>query len=738
MKITVITPFDSSNYGAFLQAYCLKVFLEKQGHQVFHLKVRSEDYIRSLFYHDVPITRKEKYLPGYYVKKKQFGLQKYELFMKEQTCFNTTENPEGSDLVILGSDEIWNLQKTAFAEPAFWGNESVPAISYAASIGNMPNDYPQYFENHMQQLRTLKTFLVRDERTKRFVEENTGRSAEIVCDPTMLIPLSEYGREFHDQYLDNNRCLLVYSYDITSSEAKAIRKYAKENRLKVVACCFNHPWADYQLHCGPLDFSSVIRQCEALLTTTFHGTIFGVLNHANFITVSRSIKTDYLLEELGLEGRRINGKLSVAELSELFGSAIDYSPVIKKIEILRNQSADRLLNAIQVNGRSAFETLDCFINNCTGCFLCKYVCPVNAISISEDCYGKTIPLIDAAKCIHCNACRKMCPQLNGVDSVIPEKCLAVRGKDEQEIYGSSSGGVGFLLAKQMILNGGKVCGCVVEDGTARHRLISDLSNLELLKGSKYVQSDISEMFPIIKQELESETDILFIGTPCQVAAMRKVFGRYDNFYCADIICHGVPPMNYLDQHIKTTTGVNDYDSFSFRGMPVDFTFKVFRKNSLIHEKFKDEDSYYYSFLKGLSYRENCYSCKYAEPKRVGDITLGDFWKINTKTLRNEYSGNISMAAINNQKGAVMFDAVKCGTVWEERDYMEAVRGNPQLRRPALRNSKRNSFLINYFKKKDFDSAVNSTALSKDMKRSRIAKSWLGKVLRELRKAATEK
>lgn len=348
MNITVITPFDSSNFGAYLQAYCLKKQLENMGHTVSHALTRSSEYVIGLYYKDKPVRKKHKLFRWKFEKAKKYGQRKLKLFRKDQKVFNITNDLSKADAYVLGSDEIWNIRKNAFRNEIFWGINLTPAISYASSIGNAQLSMFKENPKYINAVDKLSSVLVRDIRTKEFVESNTNKKAEIVCDPTMLIPVENYGEELNDTYISNNKCFLVYAYYVSKSEKKAIKAYAKENGLKVVSCCFYHDWCDYQCECRPLQFSSLIRQCESVFTITFHGSIFSILNHANFVSVPISEKTNQLLQQFGLEKRLLpESDFSKERLCEILnGEKPDYKEIEEKIKVIRNSSIEKLNTAL--------------------------------------------------------------------------------------------------------------------------------------------------------------------------------------------------------------------------------------------------------------------------------------------------------------------------------------------------------------------------------------------------------
>ena len=782
MNITVVTPYDSSNYGAFLQAYCLQQYLVSAGHSVTHIPTRPADYVEALYFHRMPVTKKEKLIPGVYRRHTAYGKKKYELFSRAQKAFHVTEDLSDTELIVLGSDEIWNVKNPVFAASVFWGKINIPTISYAASVGDADEETFRSFPDQIEQLRRLKCALVRDENTRRFVEAHSGLKPEIVCDPTILWPVDRYGEECEDPYVRKHNCLLVYSYGLSKKEIREIRSYAKKKHLKTVSCCFPNRWCDHQVECGPLAFSSLIRQCREYYTSTFHGTIFGLLNHAKFVCSTEHPKTLHLLQQFGLEDRLLRKEnFSADALADIFSRRIAYKKVDRIVLQMREQSGQKLEEAIRLAVRTGqddkpdekaaensagiipgktdditggkagealvakvaetpdsgagdkFDPMICFPNECTGCFACRQACHQDAVRIVTDAQGRKLPLIDEDKCIRCGACKAVCPGRNKSSLHEIRACYAARGRNEEEIRDSSSGGMAALLSQSMVREGGVVCGAVVRDRRVIHVCASTLEETAAFKGSKYVQSDISESYEEIRGMLKDGRRVLFIGTPCQVDAMNRFFGRNTGFYTADIICHGVPPMEYLTKHLADITGGHSFDGFRFRGSTDDFTLKVFDGSEILYAKHETEDPYFHAFLTSMTYRENCYNCKYTCSRRAGDLTLGDFWGLDHSTLKNTYEGNISVVLVNTEKGQELFEMIRPLLVCEERETAEAVAGNPQLRRPSMKHKDRTAFISAYMKSGDFRTAVAATGLEQEMKRLQFGRTGKGKVYVRIKK-----
>ena len=724
MKIGVVTPYDSSNFGAFLQAYCLKKAIEKMGHEVIHIRNRSDDEAKKLYYHEKPIGKKEKIMPWKFKNDREFGKEKYRIFREAQTVFNIkTISDSKADLFVLGSDEIWNINHNVFKDTHFWGAKMNPAISYAASMGNADDEEYKKYPEIVNCLNNLELALVRDEKTKNMVERYSNTETHIVCDPTMLLPIEEYYPDIDDEYIKEHECLLVYAYKtIRENEKKAILETARKLNLKTVACCFNHSWCDHQIQCSPLQFSSLIRQCKAVVTTTFHGTMFCILNHANFVSITASVKTSQLLEMCDLKSKalkreEVNADMLVQCLSN---QMYDIEKIDLTVENVRKKSLELLENAInQSLCKKTFDYQICEYKNCTGCLACINKCPREAINYVIDKEGKSLPLIDAKKCIKCGLCKKVCPNNCKIQNNIPMKCYAAQIPDIKRREKSSSGGIAAMLAELYIQRGGSVYGAVVQNGgNVEHIRATSESEIIKFRGSKYVQSYINNSFGQVKKDLENGKKVLFTGTPCQIAGLRSFLGKEgisENLLCVDIICHGVPPYQYLRQHISTIDVNKEMKDFTFRGGSLDFHLVLYDKNKkIIYDKDQYHDEYYYSFLKSYIYRRNCYECRYAKESRVGDITIGDFWGINREELKTNMQGRISVVLVNTEIGKKIFEEIKPSLTYEQREVREAVAGNPQLRRPAVKNQEYDKFIKAYIKEQDFNRAIKATSVKRQI------------------------
>lgn len=336
---------------------------------------------------------------------------------------------------------------------------------------------------------------------------------------------------------------------------------------------------------------------------------------------------------------------------------------------------------------------------CTGCSACFNICPKSAISMVEDDFGFVYPKIDLEVCFDCGICSQICPANNSLDFLTPQKVYAAINKNQFDYHTATSGGIATLFARDFIKKGGSVYGVAFSkhDINFEHIRIECDADIEKIKGSKYVQSDTSNVFVKIRQDLENDLYVLYIGTPCQVAGLKNYLKKdYSKLLTCDLVCHGTPSQKMLKEHLENFICLQDVKKISFRDKQ-GFYLTVYGKEDVIYRKRNFNDVFYLGFLKSLFYRESCYNCKYAQHKRFSDITLGDFWGFDTQ--KGEFpattSNGLSLVLINTEKGNTFFEDIKDDLIYLERTLSEAVAGNRQLRHPSVKHKNYEKFIKAY-------------------------------------------
>ncbi len=195
----------------------------------------------------------------------------------------------------------------------------------------------------------------------------------------------------------------------------------------------------------------------------------------------------------------------------------------------------------------------CPKDKCTGCAACFNACGKKAITMTEDSCGYVHPQIDNELCVDCGLCTKVCPVNTKISLRYPLDCYAATVKSDEELLSCASGGIATELSRYVIDNGGVVYGCTGKDIRYVHHIRVDCKeDLQFLKGSKYVQSFIGETYKAVKNDLQTEKLVLFVGTPCQVAGLQGFLRQkdYPNLITADLVCHGVPSQRMLNDNIS--------------------------------------------------------------------------------------------------------------------------------------------------------------------------------------------
>lgn len=330
----------------------------------------------------------------------------------------------------------------------------------------------------------------------------------------------------------------------------------------------------------------------------------------------------------------------------------------------------------------------CDYEQCYGCCSCYNRCPKNAIFMGHDNWGNLVPIIDEEKCIDCGLCIKVCPAIQKTNFSIPESAYAAITKDEKDYESTSSGGIATALSKYVIHNKGIVYGAAFVNSTAEvnHVRVDSLERLEQLKGSKYVQSNISHAFKLVKKDLDADCKVIFIGTPCQVDGLHTYLKKdYKNLITVNFVCHGVPSGKLFCEHIKEIVDERENLNIQFR-LKNRFQLTVQKGEKILSIPFY-KDYYFLGFMRKLFYRNACFTCKYAQPERVGDLTIGDFWGFEEKKpFPVEHPNGLSLILINSKKGRDFFEKIKESLIFQERTVSEAIKGNPQLNYPSKKNA----------------------------------------------------
>ena len=296
-------------------------------------------------------------------------------------------------------------------------------------------------------------------------------------------------------------------------------------------------------------------------------------------------------------------------------------------------------------------------NQCVGCYACITVCPHKALKMQVDVKGVLKPFVMDA-CIKCGLCSKVCPIIN---SDFQEKyyfrLLGGWSNSEQVQLASSSGGIFSEIAEQILNKRGYVVGAVWEDGRVKHKIISEKEDLVLLRGSKYQQSqNLDVIYSQVKGLVNQGKVVLFSGLPCQVAAIKRIVNS-DLLLTVSVVCLGVPSWRVLQKHLAERYADRKIDKINFRNKQkgwTHFSIEYLEQNAVVDLVEHTKDLFYRLFNAKLIISPACFSCKFNECPRVGDITLGDYWGVE----KQFYNPNgVSVVILSSQQGEKIVNAL---------------------------------------------------------------------------------
>lgn len=307
-------------------------------------------------------------------------------------------------------------------------------------------------------------------------------------------------------------------------------------------------------------------------------------------------------------------------------------------------------------------------SQCTGCGACANICKKNAITLRARDGNFLFPEVDTSKCTNCGRCRKICPCLKK-SNAISEKGFPIGYGcyiDDCEVRKkSTSGGAFTAIADYVFAKGGVVCGAAFVDGhTVRHVIVDDKKDLDLLHGSKYVQSFIGDIYRDVKQYLELNRYVLFTGTPCQVAGLKSFLGKdYFSLVTVDLFCHGVPSQKLFDEYLDEITdgNISSVKNFKFRNKEVNGWKDFYITFDYSKGKYQcpgNEDVYFQGFRDCLTLRKSCTNCKFSRLPRQGDFTIGDFLSLARRELNLTDDKGASTLIVNNSKAKSILDSIK--------------------------------------------------------------------------------
>lgn len=336
------------------------------------------------------------------------------------------------------------------------------------------------------------------------------------------------------------------------------------------------------------------------------------------------------------------------------------------------------------------------VDSCTSCSACIDICPKGCIEMKNSVLGHE-KAFASDLCIECAACLKVCPQIVFPKGKQPIKAVASWNPDLTQREKSSSGGTATVLSEHFIEDGGVVYGCkfFLPFGF-KHVRCDTKTSLSALRGSKYVQSDMSGVYAQISQDLKKGKKVLFIGIPCQVAGVNNFFkAKNHNLYTIDLLCHGVASTTMLKKSLPKKMQYAQISNVTFRNN-LFYQVGLWDMEKKIWERAANREWFLKGFLKDIFSKESCFSCKYACNQRMGDLTLGDFWGTFPKGIACDRSKGVNICVVNSTKGAELMLRSESVLRGVEVSLEDELNGNLQFNKHANKTWRRILFkVLNY-------------------------------------------
>jgi len=318
--------------------------------------------------------------------------------------------------------------------------------------------------------------------------------------------------------------------------------------------------------------------------------------------------------------------------------------------------------------------------------------------------GFLFPTIEESQCINCDVCQRVCPLLNSIE-IKPIASYGAQALDEEIRKESSSGGVFSELALLVLSENGFVAGAAYDDFfSVEHIIINSEQELYKLRGAKYSQSALGDIFQTVKQVLLGGKLVLFSGTPCQIAGLKGFLGKdYDNLLCIDFVCHGVPSPMVWQKYVRYRSDMDNQGN-----MPININLR-----SKITGWSRYKYSNIYEYMNGKTYqsqsgndlfmrlftgnyilRDSCEKCDFKGVHRASDITVGDFWGIWNLDPEFDDNKGTSLIITNTPKGEVYVHKIKQKLRMKEFDIHDSTKENPSYINRSKSSKYKNTVLEN--------------------------------------------
>lgn len=333
--------------------------------------------------------------------------------------------------------------------------------------------------------------------------------------------------------------------------------------------------------------------------------------------------------------------------------------------------------------------------------------------MKPDTEGFLYPTPDPQICVQCGICEQVCPILNVEDrgENVLQTIIGYHRKMDTRLA-SSSGGIFSLIAEAVLRQGGKVYGVSFDENFEAHHIgIDNISNLQSLQGSKYMQSRIEQTYQQVRSDLHTGRLVLFSGVACQIAGLKHYLKQdYSNLITVDVLCHGVPSPLVWKKYLEWQSSKyqDDVKKVFFRKKNQGWKrFEVelhFSRGEIYHQPFY-QDPFMRLFLSNICLRPSCHQCCFKALERQSDITLGDCWGIQDYLPQMDDDQGTSVILIHTECGHKIISQLFDQMYYQRAETDRALPPTADSRKSVAQHPKRKLFFNKLAKSKDMDRIV---------------------------------
>ena len=724
-KIGILTFHQANNYGAAIQAFALKCYCETLGYEAHIINYKSlgnadkitpfQDFMqesnkKKAF---IKLVRSLMSLVGDKKRASMFLEFRHKYFDESMQCHTLKDIADLKyDVYIAGSDQIWNYQITSMKfDPVFFlqFNNKARRIIYAASSQDtpFPLDWELKFKKMLEKTDAIVS--IREKKLADYVSALTNHTFPVVADPTILA-----GKEILDKiptYRKNSTpYILIYQIDSNPYSDVSVKTLEKKFKRPVYTMTVPRLGSIHgrKGDAGPEEFMGLLKNADFLVTNSFHGIALSLIYEKQFYVYENGgvmSRIDGLLKQAGLLNRKIklvrdidlNNKIDYAKVTPMIKTMQGYAREFLQ-EALKGNTVQPLMEAASMDNKRV-SVKDKRREECCGCSACADICPVKAIEMKTDEEGFLYPVINNDKCINCKMCDNVCSfekvQKRPKPFDLP-LAYGVKYKIQSERESSRSGAAFIGISNVVLQNNGVVYGAVMQsDFSVKHMRAENTKQRDEMKKAKYVQSTMVGICAGIEKDLRDNREVLFSGTPCQVAGVKSYLHMKkipdDKFYSCDLVCHGVPSpliwkknIKFIEEKYHTQIVEANFrdKEFGWDSHCESFILKG-RKKKVVSRNYTD------MFYDHIMFRPSCHICPFANVQRPGDITLADFWGIEKHDRAFDDNRGVSLVLVNSRAGKELFDKAAPQFDFFACDIQNCLQ--PTLIRPSAPSPRREEF-----------------------------------------------